>query len=138
MHVVQKGFSLIEVVVTVAIIGILTSIALPQYRAYVTTARLTDAFSALSSVLPAAEQYWSNQRTFAQFDGLPPDTANFTFALSDDSVSTYTVTATGAGQVSGFTYTINQSGTRATTAAPDNYGTSSSCWVDREGGGCTE
>ena len=139
---VARGFTLIELMVTVAIVGILTAVALPAYRDYVTRSRLTDAFSALAAVQPAAEQYWSNNRTFVGFDTGNPalftPTSNFSFSLSGASVSAYTVTATGIGPVAGFVYTINQSGTRATTASPTGWGTSTSCWVDRKGGTCSQ
>jgi type IV pilus assembly protein PilE len=135
---VAKGFTLIEMMITVAIIGILTAIAVPQYRDYVTRARLVDAFSALSTVQPAAEQFWSNNRTFALFDRLPAPSPNFTYALSAATVSTYKVTATGIGKAAGFVYTIDQTGTRATTAAPTGWGTSASCWVDHKGGACSQ
>lgn len=132
-----NGFTLIEMMVTVAIIGILTAVALPQYRDYVTRARLVDAFSALAAVQPAAEQFWSNGRTYVAFDRLPADTVNFTYSLPTATVSTYTVKATGIGKAAGFVYTVNQAGTRATTAAPAGWGTSTSCWVDHKGGACS-
>jgi type IV pilus assembly protein PilE len=131
-----NGFTLIEMMITVAIIGILTAVALPQYRDYVTRARLVEAFSALAAVQPAAEQYWSNQRTFVGFDRLPGDTTNFTYALAA-TIPAYTVTATGIGKAAGFVYTVNQSGARATTAAPAGWGTSTTCWVDHKGGACS-
>ena len=133
-----KGFTLIEMMIAVAIIGILMAIALPSYRDYVTRARLTDAFTGLASVQPAAEQYWANGRTFVGFTNLPANTTNFTFSLTSATVSAYTVTATGTGQAAGFTYTINQSGIRATTASPTGWGTSTSCWVDHKGGVCSQ
>lgn len=134
----SNGFTLIEMMVTVTLIGILTAVALPQYRDYVTRARLGDAFSALATVQPAAEQYWSNQRTFVGFDRLPDNTANFTYTLSSATVPAYTVTATGIGKTAGFTYTVDQSGARATTASPAGWGTSLTCWVDRKGGACSQ
>lgn len=133
-----NGFTLIEMMVTVALVGILTAVALPQYRDYVTRARLGDAFAALATVQPAAEQYWSNQRTFVGFDRLPVNTANFTYALTSATVPAYTVTATGIGSATGFTYTVDQSGARATTNSPSGWGTSTTCWVDRKGGACSQ
>jgi type IV pilus assembly protein PilE len=133
-----KGFTLIEVLIAVAIVGILTSIALPLYNQYVLRARLTEAFAALGGVQPSAEQFWLNNRTFEHFSGVPADTVNFTYALSDATASTYKVTATGIGKVTGFVYTINHSGARATTSVPNGWTTSTSCWVDRKGGLCTQ
>lgn len=137
MRRVAKGFTLIEVMITIAIIGIAMSIGLPQYRDYVTRTRLTEAYSGLQGVQPAAEQFWSNNRTYVAFDRLPTS-VNFTYALSGATTSAYTVTATGTGPVNGFVYTINQNGVRATTASPTGWGTSTSCWVDHKGGACTQ
>lgn len=133
-----RGFTLIEMMLTVALVGILTAVALPSYRDYVTRGRLTEAFTALAGVQPAAEQYWSNGRTYVNFDRMPANSSNFTYTLSGASQSAFIVTATGAGPTTGFTYTINQSGTRTTSAAPAGWGTSTSCWVDHKGGACSQ
>ena len=126
--------------VTVAIVGILLSIAIPAYGDYVTRGRLSEAFTALGGAQPAAEQFWSNNRTYAGFETattFPAATPNFTYALSNGGASTYTLTATGTGKMAGFAYTIDQNGTRATTASPTGWGTSASCWVDHKGGACS-
>lgn len=134
------GFTLIELLVTIAIVGILTAVALPMYGDYVTRSRLTEAFTALGAAQPAAEQFWPNARTYANFNnatGFPAATANFTYALSNAGPSSYTLTATGIGKMSGFVYTLDQNGRRATTGSPSGWGTNTDCWVDRKGGKCS-
>lgn len=138
MNRLQRGFTLMEVLVALAIIGILSAVALPAYSTYVIRARLTEAFSGLASVPPQAEQYWSNNRTFAAFNRLPANTENFAYSLSNDTTTTFTVTATGMGPVDGFVYTIDHSGARATTAVPTGWTANATCWVDRKDGSCTQ
>jgi type IV pilus assembly protein PilE len=138
---IQQGFTLIEVMITVAIVGILLAVAVPAYSDYVTRGRLTEAFTALGGAQPAAEQFWANQRTYVGFGGavaFPTEGNNFSYALSNATASTYTITATGKGKLNGFAYTVNESGTHATTASPDGWGTSDSCWVDHKGGACSQ
>jgi len=142
----DSGFSLIELLVVVAIIGILTAIAVPAYGNYVTRSRLVEGFSGLSAAQTSAEDYWSNGHTYVGLDTvdathprrLPADSTNFTFSASNLSDSAYTITATGQGTLNGFVYTIDQNGTRATVHAPAGYGTSTSCWIDRKGGQCVQ
>jgi len=136
------GFTLIELMIVVAIIGILGAIAIPAYGNYLMRARLTEAFTGLASVQTSAEEYWSNKHTYIDFDRdtpsrMPPDGENFTFRYSGATDSAYTVSAVGRGKATGFTYTIDQGGKR-TTSAPADWGSSTSCWIDRKGGQCVQ
>lgn len=132
----SRGFSLIELMVTVAIIGILTAVALPAYRDYVVRARLTDAFSALNGMQAQAEQHWSNIRKYEGLSTrLPQPTPNFTFSTSNETVTTYTVTATGRNEAAGFVYTIDQAGARTSTV-PAGWTANASCWVNHKSGKC--
>ncbi|WP_332851571.1 type IV pilin protein [Duganella sp. S19_KUP01_CR8] len=137
---IQKGFTLIEIMIAVAIVGILMAVAIPAYSDYVLRGRLSEAFTALGGAQPAAEQFWSNNRTYVGFNGastFPGNTAYFTYALGAASASSYTVTATGIGKMNGFIYTIDQNGTHATAGTPAGWGVSASCWVDHKGGACS-
>ncbi|MEO7493585.1 MAG: type IV pilin protein [Massilia sp.] len=132
-----RGFTLIEIMVTVAIVGILMAVAIPSYSAYVQRAKLTEAFTSLASFQPALEQFWANNRTFEGFADLPA-TTNFTYTLTTGTATAYTIKATGRAAAANFSYTIDQSGARATLTAPTGWTTQSTCWVDRKDGSCTQ
>jgi len=138
----QAGFTLIEIMIAVVVIGILTAIALPSYNGYVMRARLTEAFTGLAGAQPRLEQHWSNTRSYAGFADvagqMPPNSQNFTFSLTTATASAYTLTATGRNGALNFAYTIDQSGNRVTTSLPSGWTSSNSCWVDRKEGKCTQ
>lgn len=135
-----RGFTLIELMVTVAIVGILSAVAVPAYSAYVLRGRVTEAFTALGGLQPAAEQFWANNRSYINLT-LPGNTANFNYTVAATD-STYTATATGKSKMLGLVYTIDQTGNRTTVVTATGpfvgWTGSSTCWVDRKGGLCTE
>lgn len=134
----NSGFTLIEIMIVVAIVGVLASVALPAYNDYVLRAQLTEATNALSSIRALKEQYFQDNRTYV---GSPCSSAglgvqSFSVGCGDDeTATTYTITATGSGRTSGFVYTVNQAGVRATTGTKWGH-TSTSCWVMNKGGTC--
>ncbi len=134
----QRGFTLVELLVVVAVIAILAAVGIPAYNDYVTRAKLVEATSALSDGRLKMEQFFQDNRTYASGPA-PAATANFTYAASNLSNTTYTITATGIGAVNGFVYTIDQNNTKQTTAAPSGWAAATmpaSCWVVRKGGAC--
>ena len=102
----QSGFTLIELVVTIAIIAIVTSVALPSYRSSVLKGRRSDAADAATAVLQAQERWRATNATYnATLAGLSQaaTSANgyYALALSAATGTGYTLSfspATGKGQ----------------------------------------
>lgn len=134
------GFTLIELMIVVAIIAILAAIALPIYSNYIIRGKLTDAQNGLSAVRVAMEQYYQDNRQYANTNNSAncgpsmPSSNYFGYTCALTS-SGYTITAYGnAGtQVANFTFTIDQSNNRTTTNANGWYTVPASCWVTNKG-----
>jgi type IV pilus assembly protein PilE len=142
-----KGFTLIELMITVAIVAILAAVAIPSYTVYITRSKIQEATSTLLSMRIKMEQYFQDQRTFigacaaGTVAPLPAGLKYFTVGCSNQTATTYTVTATGiaGSDMAQFSFTIDQANNRATTNVPTASGWSlpaTSCWVTRKGGIC--
>ena len=128
----QEGFSLIEFMIVVAIIGILSVIAVTAYTDYITRGRLVDATAGLSSGRITFEQHYQDAHTYATAT-CPAATEHFTYNCGTPTATTYTLTATGMGSLSTFSYTINEANIR-TSATP--WGNGATCWIMKPGDTC--
>lgn len=135
------GFTLIEVMITVAIVAILAAVALPAYSRYVTRSRIPEATSNLAAWQTKMEQWFQDSQTYQDAAGTgcgvaAPTSTYFSFSCSATSSSVYTLTASGADSMAGFTYTIDQDGNKKTPSVPSGWTTSDSCWITNTGGAC--
>ena len=98
----QRAFTLIELMVTVAIIGILAGIAYPSYRDSVMKSRRADAQGALLAYANSMERYFTENNTYLTVSStvVAPTNAGttyYTIAISTTTASTYTINATPIG-----------------------------------------
>jgi len=140
----NRGFTLIEVMVTLAIIAILSAVALPSYTGYMQRSRVPAGLEALSSYATRMEQRYQDTGCYA--NACPPAVGavcamavpqpkDFTVTCElGNNGQNYTATATGSGPMDGYAYTVNQAGARATTAHPK--GTNATCWSTKGGTQC--
>jgi type IV pilus assembly protein PilE len=134
-----KGFTLIEVMIVVAIVAILSAIALPAYRDYVLRGQLSDGRNQLSGWAARMEQFYQDNRNYgvsgAACGVVIGNTKYFNYSCTNTGQA-YALTATGTGSTTGFSYTLNQISTQGSTVAAAWGGTTHSCWITRKGEAC--
>ena len=144
------GFTLIEVMITVAVIAILAAVALPSYIDYITRSKLVEAKTNLSDMRTRLEQYFLDNRSYPTAPGdclayapgappagkiyLPANIKNFAIDCPTMNGTAYTVRAQGLG----FTFTIDQANNKVTVLVPSGWHQPSpnTCWVSRKNGDC--
>ena len=105
----RSGFTLLEILIVIVILGVLAGLAIPVYQSTVEKSLKSEALQALGSTRQAAARYYALHNnsyanmTFALLDFDPSAAGNFagtqhfTYALSDVAAGTFTVTATRNG-----------------------------------------
>ena len=132
----QRAFTLIELMVTVAIIGILASIAYPSYRDSVMKSRRADAQGALLAYANSMERYFTVNNTYLTVSStvVAPTNAGttyYTIAISTSpaaTASTYTINATPIGTQATDkcgTLTLTSTGVKGYTGTS---GSKTLCW----------
>ncbi|WP_278043911.1 type IV pilin protein [Legionella nagasakiensis] len=142
----KKGFSLIELLIVMAIVGILASIAYPTYQDYVTRARRSDGQSALLDLASRMERYYSEHHTYQTAtigtgnatDVLSSNTSPegwYSLSISSATGSTYTLQAIPVSTQATLdtlcqTLTLNQLGVKGITTGPAGTptGNAAQCW----------
>lgn len=136
----RNGFTLIELMITVAVIGILSAIALPSYTSYITRSKITDAVASLADYRVKMEQYYQDNRNYGTASAACPvvvtSSQYFTYTCVVGSATptvAYTATATsiaGAlGSTTGdYTYAITEVNAKSTSNFK-GVAVTKSCWL---------
>jgi len=130
MNKTQQGFTLIELMITVAIVGIIAAIAVPNYSEYIKRASRAEAASALLDAANKQEQYFVDNRAYStSFSDLgiqsKTETGHFELTINVVNSNEFTITAKPiAGAVKGdadcTSLTINDVGLKGATGSKGN------------------
>jgi len=149
----QTGFTLIEVMVTVAIVAILAAVALPNYTAYLARGKITEATTNLLAVKTKLEQFYQDNRTFVgacangttaplpvpfHSGGNPGELRYVTIDCPTLTATAYTIRARGTDSgIANLVLTIDQANTRTTVSVPSGWSMpGQNCWVSKKSGDC--
>jgi type IV pilus assembly protein PilE len=147
----QSAFTLIELMVTVAIIAILAGVALPSYTQYVLRGKLQEGHSNLLAMRTKMEMYFQDNRSWAPAapapqpctpgSGAPLPTGLKYFTIScplqADPANTYKVQIDGVGDLAGLRMSIDQANVRRTESVPAGWTMpATNCWVTKKNGQC--
>lgn len=109
-HKPGKGFTMIELMVVVVIVGVLAAIAVPIYGKYIKNSRLTEATGRIGEVITAAKAYAQENQDPAGNPTWPPAAGGGIVDLAPTELFNYAITSGGSGNANTTALTIRATG----------------------------
>lgn len=138
----SRGFTLIELVIAMAVIALLAAVAYPSYTAYARRGKIAVALGELSTARVKLEQYYADNRNYgstATTCPVPmPSAEGFGFSCSWGSTSnsqSFVITAGGVNSMAGYSYTVNQRDEHRTVQF-EGAAVNAPCWLKKKGDAC--
>jgi type IV pilus assembly protein PilE len=135
MNKITQGFTLIELMITVAVISILAAVAMPSYKEYVMKSRRADAKAALLKLQLEQEKYRANNTSYGTLAQIGVSSTSpdqyYTIAVTSNTATDYTVTATPTGAQTGDscgTFAVNKDGKTTSTSVQTTAAKVQECW----------
>lgn len=138
-----RGFTLMELLIAIAVVGILAAIVMPSYSSYVRRGKTQEATAALADGRVKLEQFYQDNQTYAGYVNAScvPLTAGVTSFVAGTKYFTYTcasaaasftITADGSSAegMNGYQYIINQDNAKSSTVPGDS---STDRWITKAG-----
>lgn len=116
MNLLNKGFTIIELMIAIAIIGILAAIAVPAYNNYTVRSRVSESFAMIDSVKIAVSEFYQSSGSYPTSNtevGLPT-------VLSGTNTQAVSVTNDGTGRIIAVTSIAVANGTFDITFSPSS------------------
>lgn len=131
----NAGFTLMEIMIVVVIIGVLGAIAIPSYSSYVTRGKRSEGRTALLDAAAKLERFYSDNSRYATADDTFPALTNFS---TSTETGKYNLSITTSGTYQAYTLTAaptftdavcnNLTLTQAGTKGADGTGSVTDCW----------
>ncbi len=131
----QTGFTLIELIIVILIIGILAAISYPSYQEYVMRGNRTEAMALLNEAAARQERYFAQNNTYADtaaklnITDYVAQLKYYTLAVANVTANTYTLTASAksapqTGDTKCANFVLNQTGAKSVSGTY----TAANCW----------